>query len=327
MFSNKNYWTLIAFAFILQVIIYFGFDSAYFSYKSLHQLPDFYGNDIYRYRIFSTELLNSFVNMISPLLNQLREVDFLQGIFSTSGTNFYIAFFLFNTVFFLATLFAFIYVLKMKSFASVSSEKKYFLTVFIILILSISKYVMTPYDDISYFFLILGFQLSYSYINNPKIKTLILFSILIFISTLNRETSALNLSFFAALLLSSNAVTFNQIKKITPTILMPIAAFLLAYVGVRIYFEEAQMIQDNYWINNLSGFKNILGIVFFIVCLKIIWEFGKNNFANQLFLLLCAPYFFVIFMGGILWEFRLFIPVILGVSFLVLNPNNTKKNA
>ncbi len=295
---------------VLQSIFYFGFDSAYLSYKNLNDLPEFYHSNIFKYRLFSTELFERFYHQFKAYWLSLSPDNILRNNSDNLGSPMYLSLFLYNTIFFI--LFALIWVntLSLTNFSAMSEKSKLAISILVFLLIAISQYVLTPYDMSGLFLQIIGVWLCIQLINSGKMLYLLLFSLLMIIATLNRESAAINLSFLAALAVYKYGWNPKSLVSISKIIILPTLAFVLTYVGLRVYFHQAEFLQGNYVLQNLSAPKNILGIIFFVLCLRIGRMYGENNTLSRWFLLFALPYIGIIFWGGILWEIRLFVPVL-----------------
>lgn len=312
---------------VLLAIVFYGFNSVYFPYSKLEKLPDYYYSNIYNFRFASRDILVWFSEKFHVFFNQLNPS---QKTFALKyGTAFYHSFFLFNLFFFILSSIIITRIFKLTAFSNVIEKFKILLHILFLLLIAISNYVLTPYDNPAIFLFLLTVLFSIQYFENQKFSQLITLSILIFIATLNRETSSLNIAFLGALIWSKNIFEKVELQNFFKVISLPVIAFLLAYISVRIFVKsnDATISEGIYLVQNFTKTNNILGVLFFIIFIRIAYLI-KNTTENSnkisKFLLLSSPYLLMILMVGILWEIRLFIPIIFGLIFL--SQMNFEKN-
>ncbi len=326
-FTSLHYIWILSFALILQFIVYFGFDSAYFSYKHLPELPNFYQENVYKYRVFSNEVFDGFERWFRELLIRTLGHSKVNELSVSIGTPFYLSLFLYNTFFFAGFILLLFKTLQLQNLKSHSINSKIILIGFLLLLIAISQYVITPYDMTALFFLQMGIILSLKYLNTTNYFYIVLLSILMVISTLNRESSAINLAFFGALLIRNYGLNKKSIAKIFELLLLPTLMFLLTYGYLRVHFGSSEVIQGNYILQNLTKFKNILGLIFFLLMLSLPKVLQKKSQLALVILVLTLPYLMIILIGGILWEVRLFIPVLIPYFLCYLIQLKPRENA
>ena len=226
----------------------------------------------------------------------------------------YLSFFLLNTFFLVLTSAVMVLITETKNFVATSSEKILFTAVALFTI-GLSQFVIVPYDISSYFFLMLFFLTLIRYTVKNSVIQLIFLAILMLISTLNRESSALSLSLTATLLYAKFGL-----KKGT---LIPVAllgiTFLMAYFGMRLMNESFTTNDGNLLIQNFSQPKNVLGLLFWLLFFVFSVLLAKDRKAVQnilIFHLLSTPYIVMCFYAGIIYEIRLYIPLFLCALFL-----------
>jgi hypothetical protein len=128
------------------------------------------------------------------------------------------------------------------------------------------------------------------------------------LSTLNRETAALSVSIAATLLYAKNGL--RQDTKVPVLILAGV--FVAGYFGLRMFSEDFSTNDGNLLIQNFTQPKNLLGLVFWITLLVFSLLIAKNKGCSRrvlMFHVLSAPYIFMCFYSGILYEIRLYIPL------------------
>ena len=312
---------------ILSFIVHFGFISKYTLIRAeLDRLPDLYYNGLYNYRFLSRDILTEIYEWVNPYMDLLRKYH-LFGAMNTLGSNFYILTVLYNTLFYVLAC-----MILYKLFFLIKGEnKKYIklLYLFLVSIMALSEYVMTPFDDCSNFLFLLSIWLIFRLKEKFSILTNIILTILIVISTCNRESSALILSFYAAVILSDSIFKIFEketFKKLLKHLFLPVFGFLATYIGIRllIKIENTKFVEGNYFLSNFTEIKNILGILFYLILAFYSISISetdqqKRNIKN--FLVFSSPYIFVILYAGILWEIRLYIPLLIG-QFILANYKN-----
>jgi len=149
------------------------------------------------------------------------------------------------------------------SFRFLKIDMPYFFAIFALsLIISFypfldwSTYLLT--DTIGYFFWLLLLLYIYKFINEGKSKYLILYTIFLIISLLNREQSILMLLLLCFLYLF--IVIFKQseyMKKRLAKLIKSTLVVVLAYIGISIILNQRTIIESiNYIQNNYSFFSN-----------------------------------------------------------------------
>ncbi len=318
---------VIALAFIIQCVFYFGFESSYFNYKNLNEMPHFYKDNIYKYRFFSIEFFEFFDRIFQYIWEAISRNKSIQKSAQSVGTPFYFSLFLFNALFLIFSILTVNLILKMKYFLDLKESFKIAFSLFIIFLIGLSEFVITPYDLPSIFLILSGVYFSLKYFQSQHYKFLVFVSIVIAISTLFRESAALNLSFLAALTFQKFGFSSSAFSQYLKILGLPVFTFLCTYIGLRIYLDGSEVVQGNYLMHNILEFKNLLGILFFVICLKLGKYLGENRQLGNLFLIFCLPYFITLLFGGILWELRLFVPVLILFFFSVITPKMSSRNA
>lgn len=149
------------------------------------------------------------------------------------------------------------------SFRLLKIDMSYFFAIFALSLfisfypfLDWSTYLLT--DTIGYFFWLLLLLYIYKFIDKGKSKHLILYTIFLIISLLNREQSILML--LLLILLYIFIVIFKQseyMKKRLEKLIKGTLVIILAYIGISIIFNQRTIIESiNYLQNNYSFFSN-----------------------------------------------------------------------
>ena len=296
-------------AFTVNSFVYFGFANIYSSkILNIQSFQEQFQSGIYQYRILSGYLLIWIYDLLSTF-----NIDY--GIFKLKFLNpdsepqMYLSFYILNTFFIMLSGAMMVLITDLKSFVATYSEKLLITTVAIFCI-ALSQFVIVPYDISSYFFLLVFFYFLIQYLEKQSVSKLIFLSTIILVSTLNRESSALSISLAATLLYSKFGLKKESI--------LPIAAlatvFIAGYFGLRITSENFTTNDGNLLIQNFTQPKNILGLLFWLVFFAFTFILAKDQKAVKhilLFHLLSFPYLVLCFYTGILYEIRLYIPLLL----------------
>ena len=311
---NINICFAIVLTILVNTIVYFSFTNIYSS--SIFNFENFnsqFENGIYQYRVFSGQLLIGVYEFLGTL-NIDYDVLKLHFINPSSEPQMYLSFYILNTFFAILTAILLSTIMNSKWITATRNERQ-LLTYFGILIMAISQFVIVPYDYSSYFFILLFAALLLNYLEYQKNSTLGVLALIIILSTLNRESSALSISLAATLLLSK----FGLHQKT----LVPIAALTIAFVGtylsIRFLGTSFTTNDGNLFIENLTQPKNWLGALFSLFLLIITLSFceGKEQRKNIIiFHMISLPYIAMCFYSGILYEIRLYIPIFISCLLL-----------
>jgi len=312
---------VILFPVFFQIITYYGFQSSYYNYRDEIRPTEWYYKGIYGYRILSREI----VDALTLFLEWIFSCQFpLRDYAMKKGTPYYHSLFLFNTLFAVLTSVMANAILKRKEyFPEITVKMRLGLVFFLAAISGFSQYVIVHYDNSAVFLLLLGFYCTLDYYRNRQFKDLLFLSFIILVSTMNRETSCLNISFLAALFFTEFPKSKDDIFNALKTLALPVFAFLLPYFILRLtipqntgddyYFFESITLKYNF-----TGINQIAGWMFGVLLLKFVYFYAipENRKLITRFLLISFPYILMIFLVGILWEIRLFVPLIYGAVVL-----------
>lgn len=201
-----------------------------------------------------------------------------------------------------------------KEFFATETEK-ILITIVAIFTIAISQFVIVPYDVSSYFFLLIFFYFLIKFIVKNSSFNLAILVILMMISILNRESSALSLSLMATLLYAKFGL---KKESILPLAIVGIT-FVAIYLGMRLLSESFTTNDGNLLAQNFTQPKNLLGILFwmtFFLLSTILVKDQKAKNSILIFHLLSVPYLIMCFYTGILYEVRLYVPIFLSALFL-----------
>lgn len=307
----------VLFPVLLSLIVYYGFASNYssgiFNEDAFRQQ---YEQGLYKYRVVGRFcLIETYkflesdtlpARIVRPYL--LKTLPAPANVLdSRVDSMFYAAYFIQNTVFLI--LASIVLWMLLRSLAPAHVEAVLYLLVMGVLLMTITGYVVCPYDSLSYFLILLSFYL----ILRPFPLSYWLLLLVLAISTLTRESSALTMSFFFA-------HHFRELIKPGSKARWELAGLVVvycfAYLSIRLLLPSGTMVfQSIEFAHNLQG-CNLAGdlalpIVAFLICS------GSTNLTRCLIYILAgAPYVVAIMLVGITWEMRLWVPVWLGLLCL-----------
>lgn len=309
---------------VFSIITHFGYISSYtkgvFSEETFSSQ---YDNGIYKYRILSNYLLIETSNLlINSKLDNMNNMlsDLVKFLDSNGKLSFYFSYFILNSIFFVLSAYFFYKIISSYVFFNLV-----YIDISLILysaIIPLFQYVIVPYDYSAYFFNnLIIFIFIKNYLLNQK-KYIFLLILLIILSTLNRETSALTISFMAALVLAEKHKILTMIK----TIAAPAITFLIVYFTLRFYFGfDSGIINKLTFMLNLISPLNLFGIFVGLVSFYIIFIFVENKIAKMgliYFFIFSLPYIIITLISGITFEIRLWTPLIINSTIILLYFNN-----
>jgi len=307
-------------------IVYFGYTPKYgpiiFSRNAFESMFD---HDVFKYRLLSQHLLFGLDDwLVEHIFSSKNRKPVLNP---NKNNHFYVALYYLNTFSLCLTTIIVVLLLRLKRAFILTDSERYLFLYLTILIINFSQFVVSPYDVSSYFFQLLIFYLFLSFSDKDFYFTIGCISALIFISTLNRESSALSISLASILLYKKLGISQ---KTILSTLIL-LAFFAVTYVGLRYIVVDPQSVHFTYKdAGNLLANINIIGLLFWAIffCLSLgISGSTENRKAIFVYHLLSLPYIIVCFRNGVLWEVRLYVPLLLSSLFISkLNPAVYKFN-
>lgn len=311
--------------FLLFAMSYYGFESSYVRLKTMEKAPDFMFSSVYAYRVIPNYLSVHVTEMVTFIVN--NHLSFLKNFLLKQGTLFYHSIFLINSFFFVLSSVVLNSIFKSSPAGALLyvniRRMIHLLAIFFIVII---QYVPTNCDSIAIFFYLLGGLFTLKYVQNRNPLDFILLWVVIFISTLARETACLNISFFAAV-----CIDFEKLKKkdfsFIRELMFLVIAFIVPYVGLRMMIpQDVSLVEGIYFVDNFSSPFNLSGLLFGVISLYFSYllcnDEGKTLIRKYLFF--SIPYLVMIAMVGLFWEVRLFIPLILtGFIFASYQFKNT----
>ena len=307
--TTKNILFLTLLTFTVNSFVYFGFVNSYST--TLFNHPNFiaqFHSGVYQYRILSAPLVVWIYDALCSM-NLDFDVLKLKSVHPDFDPKMYFSFYLLNTFFLVLTSAVLALITSSRSFVATSSEKILFCSV-LVLTMALTQFVIVPYDASSYFFTALFIWIFLNYLDARKTAYLIVLGLILLISTLNRESSAVCISFAAAVVFRNYG--FRR-ESLTP-ILMLTGIFILTYLGLRLAGNSFTTNDGNLFMQNFTQPKNLLGLLFWMVFIALSLMIAKSSENRTLivwFHILALPYIFMCFYTGILYEARLYMPLFL----------------
>jgi hypothetical protein len=309
----------ILWALLCSTIVYFGFTTNYtidtFSPGSFQKQ---YTHHVYRYRVLSQWLILGLDRALEGHMDEnARDKRRILIRDSTATNRFYYAYYILNTFFLVLMAIVLALLLKLDRLLRASSGERMLLLFFLISLTCLTQFVVCPYDVCGYFLELATFYLFLCYYERNYRITMLLVAGLVILATINRESSALTVAFIATLLLCRFGWTS---RAFFGTLLLG-TVFLATYFGLRLFYGPDTLPEAdsgpvmNFFHNNLTLPTDWLGILFWILMLYLaiaISNANRNRIAICCFHLLCLPYAWQCLTKGILWELRLYMPILLG---------------
>lgn len=242
----------------------------------------------------------------------------LHALDSNADPYFYATYFIINTASCTLTAILFLLIYNYGGLYNLNKNEKIISISILILFIGLTQFVITPYDNLSYASLALSFYLFLVNEQKKNIATYALLSASIFIATLIRESSIILIPAFTAIYAAQAGFNLNFLAR---KLWLPCFAFLTAYVGVRYYLSGGtEIVQSITLFRNFSfeSASNIMALAFAITLFYLLWQYANtgNVYLFKLFILLSLPYFAMVILAGLLIEFRLWMPVVIGTLLL-----------
>ena len=298
-------------------IVYFGYTPNYaadiFSREAFNGRFD---HDVYKYRILSKYLLFKVDNWLGKSMPE-KGAEWRIAIQTRGGSQrFYLAFYYLNTFFLVLTSIMAVLLLYMDRGFQMNEAERNLVLFLIPIVIGLSQYVVCCYDVSSYFFQLLILYIFLKHIDRYRRATLLAIGILLIISTLNRESSALSVSMVVLLLLTRYGI--NRRSLINSCALA--ACFLGTYVALRYFIQDTAHLQIiNVQAGHLLIDTNIIGLLFwglFFYLTLAISNTSENRWLIAVFFLFSLPYILTCLKDGVMWEIRLYVPLFIGSILL-----------
>ncbi|HEX8686527.1 MAG TPA: hypothetical protein VF736_20105 [Pyrinomonadaceae bacterium] len=265
---------------------YYGFVSHYsvgvFSPAGFHAQ---YDHEVFKYRVLGKALLLAVYRVVEYLNPADAGWNRLAAFLGTDSVNFYHSYFFLNTAFLCLTLLVVSdYLVDVELLA-------------VTLLVSITQFVVVPYDAVAYFFLACTFRWR---------RNLPLTAAVVFLATLNRETAAVSLSLYASLLFLGRGGSFRGLAVLT-------SVFLATYLSLRVAFGWDHAAGNEFTFIRYLNLNSAVGVGF---ALAAGYAVVRRPAWAAVFLACSLPYVVSILVTGNPFEERLWVPLLLGVMLV-----------
>ncbi|WP_144283307.1 hypothetical protein [Chryseobacterium echinoideorum] len=300
---------VVIFPFLLFFMSYYGFESTYVGLKIMKEAPDFMFSSVYAYRVIPNFVMVEVFEGVNYLIKNYFVSQ--ESFILKNGTVFYHSIFLINAFFFVLSSIILNKILNYHPsdlFKGKVNRIFHLLAIFFIVIV---QYVPTNCDLIAVFFYLLGILFTLRYYRHQRTADLILLCTTILVSTFVRETSCLNIAFFAAMFLDLKNLRQTRILKETVFLII---SFVLPYFALKMMIpQEASFFEGIYIKNNFTSPFNLAGLMFGILGYYFMLQLGnsEHKIIMKKYLFFSMPYLLMITFVGLFWESRLFLPLIL----------------
>ena len=307
--------------FVSSAVVYFGFASNYTTgVFSAAGFENRYEAGVYRHRILGREALLRIHEFIEDYGLPALAPRSLAIMDRQGSPAFYTAYFLSNTLFLCLTCSVLFFLLD--RFASAQGAATPDLVLLsLILLMTITQFVVVPYDTLSYFFLATGCGLI---LRRPSLAGRLALAVVVVLAALNRETAALTPAFFFAV---HHRHLLRRPLRLTDQHYMLgflLLCFAATYGALRLALGAQDSIYQSFRLaENLGNPFSMLGTAFFAAVALVLCLGGgdrrashANGHANAMFLLAASPYVLFVLILGQPWEIRLWVPMILSMVIL-----------
>lgn len=314
----------VLFPFTIHYIAYFGFVSNYGkNVYSVESFKNHYESGLYRFRVLGRLLqLKTFKIVEENTELEKKQSAHVFYLDKKGNDGFYFTYFLINCFFNILTVIIFLLTLSNRKLFSLPDKMVNIFTLFATLLVGFTLYVVTPYDALSYFLILVCCSIILQLIIKPSVTAYLIFLLILAVATFTRESSAIALAFYAALIFVFRKKLQNKLSHFW-FLAGAIAWFLTCYFALRIRLGFSNgFYQSNtiMYLFNLTDMSAIAGGLFFIILIYSIYTFSQlkeNRLLFSAFLLFSAPYLFLCWYTGIFFETRLWIPVLLPALLLI----------
>lgn len=308
----------LAFPATLNFFLYFGFVSNYS--KGLFSIDGFlaqYTHGVYKYRVLGRWLYMQTHELISHInLSSLPVNATMKAMDPGFSIHAYVSYFLLNTVFLCMTCLTLQALLNKFGRFSTVVEKDFYIST-LTCMTAITQFAVVPYDVMSYFFMCLGMYLILA--GNQAWTSVTITSLLatVILATLSRETAALILSFHACIHVDRYGWKFNKDLRV---LVLMVAGFLATYIGLRMALGTEQSTFQKITFHENISLKGFVGLAFFFSASALLIRDPIALRRAAIYLLFTAPYLGYVLVTGLLYEIRLWVPILLAIAVLATKP-------
>jgi hypothetical protein len=308
--QNSQYCLFLTLMIVIPVAFFFGthvwMRSAYSDVFHIQKFADAYGTGVYRYRIIGSRLV---MQIYYYLTNHYQDRILVMPKDGAGTFLFYVAYSIVDGVFFFLTnLVLLLLMWNRRSGISNLGLAQYF---FLVLTLTLATYVVTPYDQIAYFFMVCAF-LSAKF--RSSLAMYLVVGVAAVAGTLNRETEFL---VTPALLTVGLFAGSTQSKRYYLAGLFHLLLFAVCYIGLRILIPGASIITAEFTYGGKWALASLAVV-------SALYYIGSNLAArgysdsrpSLVLLVLSTPYIVVVLLSGQIRELRLLVPLLFCLFFI-----------
>ena len=319
--KQKNQFLSLAFVVFLSVVVekiaYFGFTPNYsFWVFSRAGITRMLSHDVFQYRILSQYFLFGTDHFLGYFMPDEKADPRILLLDPKGSERLYLAYYYLNTFFLALTAVLLLLILDLKKAFRINAAEKLILLVVMVMTMGLSQFVVCYYDNSSYFFQVLIEYVLLRFMERHYWATIVGVGLLVVLSTLNRESSALSVAIVAVILIGR----FGPKENILMGIVGIGGCFLLTYIGLRVFIVDPV---HGIFVNELAGRifadVNLYGLLFWILFCYFAFVMADsvdNRWMIGAYFLFSAPYIVTCLINGVLWEVRLYIPLLLGSLLL-----------
>jgi hypothetical protein len=283
--------------------------SAYTSHIfHLQGFLDQYTSSVYRYRILGRELLLSTYRLLTT---HLADRPFPMPTDPEATLLFYGSYVLLNAVFFFLSNLVLLLLLadgKMRI-----TDLHLALYLFVVLLLALSSYTVTPYDQIAYFLLLVCF-LSMRFRRSWAMYLVL--GIAAIAGGLNRETEYL---VTPALLTIARFTGPENSKRYCYAGLFHLLVFAACYIALRLMLPGVPTVAGGITLGGKWAMPSLIVLCALLyIALNIATREYRSRRPALVLLVLSAPYIFTVLLTGELRELRLLMPLLLCLVFVYI---------
>jgi hypothetical protein len=309
----------------VQYVIYFRFTSNYmvnvFSEKNFKES---YDHNIFRYRVLGkTAHLWLYKQLASSAKTKAIQADplykkRLTALDPDADPTFFLTYFILSTVFTTLSALALLYVFDSGMLIEMTELKKISFVSAFVMLSGFLEFVITPYDSITYFFIIISSLLFWMFLHTKNRLYFILLNLVIIASTLNHESSMITLSLIMAIYFTHYGFHLKWLR----FVIIPILCYLLTWIGLRIYIHDSEpgVVTEGLKLSaNFFELSGIIGFIFPVIAFYFLSKLSENPINKKTvrnFYLMASPYIIMIPLIGKTIESRLWMPVIIGAILL-----------
>ena len=260
-----------------------------------------YSNGIYRYRILGPKLLLTIYHFLA---DHFKDQPFPMPIDDHATLLFYGSYTVLNAgSFFFLNLLLLLFLWDWKKGISDLRLACYF---FLVLVVTLSTYVVTPYDQLAYLLMFVGFL---SVRARAPWMGYVVLTLVAVAGGLNRETEFLLTPALFTVALFAPSV---ESKRYFRAGLYHLVLFAACYLGVRAFLPGSAVVVAGLTLGGKWPIESLVVVsaLFYIGICLVIREYAAFR-PSAVLLILSAPYIATIFIGGEIRELRLLVPLLL----------------